>query len=139
MWGTHIKEVLIQSQTQAEALDRLSKSTWGTFFTSARRLYTVIIWSLMIYCASVWVSTLSIVQKLSPAQNKCLWAIVSVYKATSIPELETEIFISLINLYFRSVLESSIRESVTLCINKQERSFAHKFIRRLDVIVTSQS
>ena len=32
--------MLIQSQTQAEALDRLLKLTWGAFFTSTRRLYT---------------------------------------------------------------------------------------------------
>ena len=51
-WGPYIKEALIWSQAQAGALDKLLKSTWGPFFTSARRLYTVIIWLLMIYYVS---------------------------------------------------------------------------------------
>ena len=82
-------------------LDKLLKSTWSAFFTYVERLYTVIVWLLITYCVSAWVSASSIIQRLSSTQNKCLWAIVSAYKVTPMCELETETFISLINLYLQ--------------------------------------
>ena len=55
----------------------------------------------MTYCVSVWVSALSIIWRLDSTQNKCLLAIVSVYKATPTHELKMKTFISLINLYLK--------------------------------------
>ena len=124
--------MLIQSQAQAEALDKLLKLTWGAFFTSVRRLYTVIIQSLITYCVSAWVSALSIIQRLDSTQNKCLWVIAGAYKATPTCELEIKTFISPINLYLQECTRA-FYQRVSDSLYKQTRekfcSWIHQKIK----------
>src|SRR5436190_18179304 len=53
-WGEHVKVVLGKMKTQTNALIRITASTWGATFTSARQIYSAVIRPALAYGAAVW-------------------------------------------------------------------------------------
>src|SRR5436853_6634461 len=97
-WGEHVKKVTDKMKTQTNALARTTASTWGATLATARQIYSAVIRPAMAYGAAVWHSnpdggrTVTTrgrrpggpAQKLNKIQNKCLWIVARVYKATPI-------------------------------------------------------
>ena len=72
----------------------------------AREIYTKVIHSAMAYRAGVVYHPQAprVAKALAPIQNKALWKVLGVYKATLIRSLETEAYYPPLELYFNKRL-----------------------------------
>jgi hypothetical protein len=106
-------------KSQIKALSKTTGSTWGLPMLQACQVYTAVIWPALTYGAMVWhhpqltlttkLSTARITGKLVKQQNKCIQMIASIYKITSLTTVETEVFISSLDLYLDSVISRVVR------------------------------
>jgi len=114
-WGAYIKEIQKKMKTYTNALLRTTASIWGATFVWARQIYNAVIQPAIAYGAVIWHTPTPIkgpkstkpvgpAVKLAKIQNKCLRAIVGVYKATPTLVLETKTFIPPLDLYLNKRL-----------------------------------
>ena len=89
---------------QSMALTKISTSTWGATFSKARQIYTTVVRPAMTYGSPVLYTPKntkksSSTEKLAVLQSKCLRTIAGAFKATPIPVLEAETFITPIDIH----------------------------------------
>jgi hypothetical protein len=99
-WGPHVRKIQGKMIGQSMALSKISTSTWGATFARARQVYTAVVRPAITYGSAVWhtpkevKNVKSSTNKLTIMQNKCLRTIAGAFRATPIPVLEAETFIS---------------------------------------------
>ena len=94
-WESHVKKIQKKMIKQTITLIKISTFIWRATLKRARRVYTAIIRSTMIYELTVWhifkkIKKSRILNKLIIIQNKCLRVITEIFKVTSIAVLETK-------------------------------------------------
>ena len=98
---------------QINALLHITVFIWSVTFASTWQIYSIVIRSVLIYRSAVWHlssfskqevtnashAVKSIAIRLTEIQNRCLWVVSEVYKITFIAVLETETYISSLDLH----------------------------------------
>jgi hypothetical protein len=88
-------------------------STWRASLPQARQVYLSVVRPALVYRAAIWhtsakdprkAKTKGLAAKLQPIQNKCLQIVTEAYQATLTQTLETEAYVSPIDLYLDSRL-----------------------------------
>jgi len=109
-WRTHITQATNKGLAAYTALARISASTWGPSFASARLLYSTVVRPTMLYGAQVWgvrndgePAANTLLQPLRTLQNRCLRNVTGAYRRTPTAALERETDIPPINLYINKV------------------------------------
>ena len=111
-WSKYIKMIKCKMITQINVLLCITVSIWEIIFVSAWQIYNIIIRLALFFESAVWYflsflnqetaisyAVKDITVKLTDIQNKCLWVVSEVYKIISIAILETETYISSLNLH----------------------------------------
>jgi hypothetical protein len=86
------------------ALQYTTASTWGATIPKARQVYQAVIYSALLYRASIWHQPLlgkpkGLVVRLQKYQNQGLRTVLGIYRATLVCILETELYILLLDLW----------------------------------------
>jgi hypothetical protein len=93
-WTAHLRELRKKVAGQAQAITRITASTWGASFSKARQVYTAVVRPTIAFAAPIWhiskAKPAGIAAKMQKTQNKCLRAALGAFKATPIRRLETE-------------------------------------------------
>ena len=133
-WGPHIRKIQEKMTKQTLALTKLSTSTWGATFVRARQIYTAVVRPAITYGSTVWHTpselrgSKTLEKKLSIIQNKCLRSIAGAYRATPIPVLEAETYISPLILHLDR-LQRNARNRMRHF--KQVRNSCKKIVEKL--------
>ena len=97
------------------AINIIESSTWSTSLTINRHKYIIIEKSMIAHDAVVWYTFFEIknnrkevVFKLKTIQEKILKRIVDVYKTTTIEMLKMKIYVFLINIHLKNLLQNLI-------------------------------
>jgi hypothetical protein len=84
-------------------LIKISASIWKIIFSKSRVVYIFVIRSIMIYVLSIWhmlkKKRMSINEKLTMLQNKCLRIVTDVFRVTFISVLKTKMYIISMNIH----------------------------------------
>jgi hypothetical protein len=109
-WRAHVKQATNKGLAAYKALARISASTWGPSFASARLIYSAVVRPTMMYGAQVWgvrndgePATATLLQPLRTVQNKCLRNITGAYRRTPTAAIERETDIPPIDLHVDKV------------------------------------
>jgi hypothetical protein len=109
-WRAHVKQATNKGLAAYKALARISASTWGPSFASARLIYSAVVRPTMMYGAQVWgvrndgePAAITLLQPLRAVQNKCLRNITGAYRRTSTAAIERETDIIPIDLHVDKV------------------------------------
>ena len=102
--------------TALGAFQRVVASTWGPTFIRARLLYNLTIRPVITYRVAAWLSSKRprkgpVAQAIQKIQNKGLRVVAGAYQATLIRELEREVFIPLINIYYSKLYTRHIQRT----------------------------
>ena len=117
-WQAHARVVQQKGLTALGAFQRVVASTWGATFTRARLLYNSTIRPKITYGVAAWCSTKRpgkgpVAQAIQKIQNKGLRAVAGAFRATPIRELEREVFIPPIDIYYSELYARHIRRTYT--------------------------
>jgi hypothetical protein len=102
-WKAQEKAIQAKINIQILALQYTTASTWGATIPKARQVYQAVIYSALLYRASIWYQPLlgkpkGLVVRLQKYQNQGLCTILGIYKATPACILETKLYILLLDL-----------------------------------------
>src|SRR5207302_10148299 len=96
-WRSHTTQATRKGLAAYTALARISASTWGPSFASARLIYSAVIRPTMLYGAQIWgvrndgePAAPTLLQPLRTLQNRCLRNITGAYRRTPTAALERE-------------------------------------------------
>ena len=116
---------------QINALFHITVFIWKIMFISAQQIYSTVIKLMLIYESAVWHffsfleqevvvshTVKSITIKLTNVQNRCLQVISEIYKIMSIAVLETETYISSLDLHLNIKLTKFCQHHKQLEIKK---------------------
>jgi hypothetical protein len=102
-WKAHANKIKIKMKTQTLAFRKLAAFAWETSVPKARQIYAVVIRNVLAYGLTAWHSINEGFKKssklLTPTQNRCLRIMSGAYKATPARYLESEMVVSLFDLY----------------------------------------
>jgi ribonuclease HI len=101
-WGEHISHIQAQATKTLGALASLGGSTWGTNYKGLRQIYTSVVAPQLLYGCSAWYApsagcskySIKKLEKLASIQARAARIITGAFKATSIPALDIEAFLT---------------------------------------------
>ena len=149
-WKKHLASIKSRMTTYANALTRLTGSTWGFPLIQGRQVYNAIVRPAMTYGAIAWhqptadgrKATRGITPKLEVIQNKCLRVISGAFRATPVRALETLTFTPPLDLalsarvaaYRERTRETGLEQLILKACSKVRRHLAQS-IRATEVAI----
>ena len=115
-WQAHARVAQRKGLTALGAFQRVTTSTWGASFLRARLLYNSTIRPVITYGAAAWLSPKHpgksvVVQAISKVQNKGLRGVAGAYRATPIRELEKEVLVPPVEIYYSKLRARHLRRT----------------------------
>ncbi len=109
-WTHHIKNAAEKGITAFNSIARITASTWGPSVRRSRLLYTAIARPIIIHGSQIWSAsgeddspTLTRIDPIRKAQNKCLRRVMGAYKRTTTRMVEREADVPPLQMYIGSL------------------------------------
>ena len=119
-WGPHLAKIEQKYAAQSPAIDRISASTWGASFKSAKLIYSSVVRPSITYGASIWYTPQGVAssrkhvdRKLETLQNKSLRRVLGAYRAVGSRILEKEAGIPPISIVLAAQVANATKRRLT--------------------------
>ena len=114
-WKSHFRQMKAKLMSRHNAANMIENSIWNISLAISKQKYIIIEKSMLIHEAVVWYtpsevkdSRKKIIFKLKVIQGKALRRFIEIYKITATKALKIEIYVFLINIHLKRLLQSLI-------------------------------
>ena len=114
-WVIHMHHVKAKLVIKQKIMQKIIESTWDSSMTTKMQIYFVMMHSLLSHEVIIWYMSQRMKShrknlnvKLRSVQERALWQIINIYRATSTKTLQIEINTASINIHLRKLIQKLI-------------------------------